>query len=233
MRLRRIVRSPFVFWLVAVVLAVLTGMVVSRIAAQARLLSARYGPLVPVVVAARSVELGTELAAADLTVSQVPASFRPDTALADEGQALAKVVLVPLEKGQVVMAAHLAPEGLRGIAALLPPGARAVAVPGGGVSVPLRRGDLVDVIATFDPDLTGGGDPTFAVAAGALVLDVGAEATTLAVAPEEAKAIAFSVANGSLTLALASPVPVRAAARPPQRAPLAATPSTTRPASTR
>jgi hypothetical protein len=72
------------------------------------------------------------------------------------------------------------------VAALLPPGTRAVAVPTGEASAPVRRGDVVDVLASFDPSTTGSGEPTVAIAAGALVVDVGDGVVTVAVLPEEA-----------------------------------------------
>jgi Flp pilus assembly protein CpaB len=63
----------------------------------------------------------------------------------------------------------------------------------------LRRGDRVDVLATFDPP-PAGQEPTFPVAEAALVVDVGPEAASVAVGPEEAKRVAFAVASGTVTL---------------------------------
>ena len=106
------------------------------------------------------------------------------------------------------MAGQLAPDGRRGLAALLPPGSRAVAVPNGRPGLALVRGDQVDVLATFDPaGVSDGAPPTFPVALGALVVDVGDESASVAVSPDEAARVAFALASGVVTLALAAPGP--------------------------
>jgi hypothetical protein len=78
-------------------------------------------------------------------------------------------------------------------------------VPTGPGALRLTRGDLVDVIATFEPSLSGDdpGPPTFPVARAALVVDVDDEAVTIAVAEREAARVAFALSQGVVTLALA------------------------------
>ena len=74
-------------------------------------------------------------------------------------------------------------------------------------------GDVVDVLATFDPaTLADGGDPTVVVAPAAPVLAVDAVAggsdtvgITLLVTSREASRIAFSTASGTVSIALAPP----------------------------
>jgi Flp pilus assembly protein CpaB len=126
-----------------------------------------------------------------------------------------RTVVVPLFRGASVVVGNLAPDGLQGLAALLPADSVAVAVPTGTSSVPLRRGDRVDVLATFDPPAPGE-EPTFAVAESALVVDVGPEAASVAVAPEAARRVAYAVAAGTVTLAVTAAVtPVPPAPLPP------------------
>jgi pilus assembly protein CpaB len=198
----RLSRSPMAFWVAVVLLALFTGSLVARLVGRADALADRYGPLRPVVVAARPVERGAELGAADLTVRLLPAAFLPEGAVASAGQVAGRTAVVPLVAGQPVLRAHLAPDGLSGVAALLPPGTRGVVVPAAGASALVRRGDLVDVLATFEPSVTGGGEPTLAVAADALVVDVGEDSATVAVTPQESRSLAFAVAHGTITLAL-------------------------------
>jgi Flp pilus assembly protein CpaB len=82
-----------------------------------------------------------------------------------------------------------------------------VAVPNGRPGLALVRGDEVDVLATFDPaGAAEGAPPTFPVAVAALVVDVGDESAAVAVTPDEAARVAFALASGVVTLALASPV---------------------------
>jgi pilus assembly protein CpaB len=198
----RLARSPLAFWVVVGLLALVTASVVARLVGRADDLAGRYGPLRPVVVAARPVERGTELAREDLAVREVPSGFLPEGAFGSVGEALGRIPVAPLVAGQVVLGGHLAPDGLSGVAALLPPGTRAVAVPASGAQALVRRGDLVDVLATFEPSVAGGGEPTLAVATDAMVVDVGTDTATVAVTPEAARALAFAVSHGTITLAV-------------------------------
>ena len=236
----RLARSPFVFWLGVAGLAFLTASVVAGALGEARSLAARYGPLRAVVVAARAVEPGVELAAADLAVRQVPDGFVPPGAAAAVDAVAGRTTVVRLLEGVPVLPGHLAPGGLSGVAALLPAGTRAVTVPAGESTSPrLSRGDVVDVLATLDDQ------PVLAVAIEAPVVDVGQESVTVAVRPEEARSVAFAVANGTVTVALtpgpgsgsgsasASSPAAAPAARPDQRNLVASTPSTAAPAARR
>lgn len=229
----RVSRSPFAFWLAVAGLALLTASVVAHALGRAQSLAARYGPLQPVVVASRAVAPGAVIGGNDIDVRLVPAGFKPPGAFASVAAVKGRTPVVPLLAGEPVLPGHLAPDGLSGVAALLPPGTRAVAVPTGTSSPPLLRGDVVDVLATLD------GSPTLAVATDAPVVDVGQDAATVAVTPEEAEAVAFAVATGAVTVALtpgaASPSAPGAAPRQraPQRMPVASSPSTAAPAAVR
>ncbi|MEA2702185.1 MAG: pilus assembly protein CpaB [Actinomycetota bacterium] len=206
----RFVRSPLAYWAMVGALALFTGLVAARAVRTADSLTARYGPLRPVLFATHRLDPGAEVGAADVVVRQVPGSMAPADALASTESAVGRTVVVAVLAGLPVMGGHLGASGLRGVAALLPPGSRAVAVPNGGAPLPLVPGDTVDVLATFDPsgDPAGaaGAEPTFPVARGALVVDVGDDSATVAVGPQEAARVAFAVTTGVVTLALAAPV---------------------------
>lgn len=213
MRLRR---SPFPFWVLALALAVLTAVTVARLVGTAADRAARLGGLVDVPVVARDVDAGARLRPRDVTRRRLPADAIPRGPVA--GSAVGQVTVVPLVAGEVVLASKLAPLGLRGVAARVPPGQRALAVPVDHGGLALRPGNRVDVLATFDvaPDQVGplapppdaaatAGPPTFPVASAALVVDVGADTVTVAVTAAEAPRVAFALARGTVTLALASP----------------------------
>ena len=216
MRLRRLARSPLAYWVAVAALACFTALTVAGQVDKAGAQAARYGRLRPVVTATRTVEVGAVLRAADVTVRAMPAAFLPEGSVGATGDAVGRTVVIPLFRGAAVVAANLAPEGLEGLAALLPPGTRAVAVPAGAESVAVRRGDRVDVLATFDPPALGE-EPTFPVAVAALVVDVGPEAVAVAVPAEDTARVAYAVAAGVVTLAVTAevtPAPPARTARP-------------------
>ena len=218
MRLRRLARSPFAYWAAVVALAAFTASTIAGQVDRAGAQVARYGRLRQIVIAARAVEVGAVVRSADVVVRSMPAAFLPEGAVGATGDVVGRTVVVPLFKGTPVVAGQLAPDGLEGVAALLPAGGRAVAVPTGPASVALRRGDRVDVLATFDPPPAGHA-PTFPVAETALVVDAGPEAVTVAVAPEEALRVAYAVAAGVVTLVLTAEVTPAAPARPAPQPP--------------
>lgn len=193
----RLRRSPALFWVLAVLLAAATGSVVSRLVDRAAAAAARYGSPADVVVVRRDVAAGARIERRDVERRAVPAAFVPPGALTDAP--VGRVAAVPLLRGQVVVASQLAPGGLSAVAALVPAGRRAVALPTGGLAPPLRRGDLVDVLATFDD---GVDPPTFAVAERARVVAVRSDAVTVAVDAADVDRVAFAATTGVVTIVL-------------------------------
>jgi Flp pilus assembly protein CpaB len=100
----------------------------------------------------------------------------------------------------------LAGRGPSAVAAALPEGTRAVAVPVSG-ALPVQAGDHVDVIAAGDPLVEGPfveGEVAgvTAVAETALVVDVADEAVTVAVPEADAPSVAWQATQGTTTLVL-------------------------------
>lgn len=190
-------RSSVGWWTAVVVLGLVTLVAVrSSLAASAGAV-ARYGPLQEVPVVVEAVDVGQLVPASAVLVEERPAATLPEGERADEWEG--RTALVPLVPGEVLVASKLAPDGLRGAAALLPPGARALAVPSGaGGRPPLTVGDHVDVLATLAE-----GD-TVLVAGAAVVLHVDDDADTVTVAVPVANApgVASAIATGAITLAL-------------------------------
>jgi Flp pilus assembly protein CpaB len=119
------------------------------------------------------------------------------------------VVRQPVVAGEPLVAERLAPQGLTGVAALVPAGHRAVAVPIGPLAAPpLTIGDLVDVLAVVPvvveelPSQSGDG-PSFPLVEAAAVVDVGEQSITIAVPEADAPRVAWVLTNGSVVLALA------------------------------
>ena len=176
-------RIPLPRLLVALGLGVATFLVVRPALAPAP----GVGSLIEVAVAARPVSAGAMLVAADVQVARLPAGALPDSepAAAPVGQT-ARVDLVP---GEVLLAARLGP---RGLAALLPAGSRALAVPRAAGTPPLEPGQRADLLA--------GGR---VVVASASVLAVDDSGTTVAVPEAAAPVVAEAIAAGAVALSLA------------------------------
>lgn len=176
-------RIPLARLVVALSLGVATFWVVRPALAP----PAGAGALVEVPVVARPVAAGATLVAADVRRARLPAGAVPaaEPAAAPVGRT-ARVDLVP---GEVVLGARLGP---RGLAAVLPPGGRALAVPRAAGTPPLEPGQRADLLA--------GGR---VVVAAASVLAVDDAGTTVAVPEPAAPAVAEAIAAGTVTLALA------------------------------
>lgn len=196
----RLRRSRLAHWLAAVVAAVVIANSVSGTVGRAQAEAARFRPQVTVAVITRSVATGRAITDADFERRPWPRSLLPDSVpVADP---VGRVALADLVPGDVVVAARVAPDGLRGNRALLPRGRKALAVARGVATPRVRPGDWVDVLATFEPGAAGDEDPTFAVARRSLVIDVGDEAVTVAVTADEAPRVAYALAVGTVTLVL-------------------------------
>ena len=208
MRLRLLSRSPVTYWVAVGGLALVTTLAISGLLGRARVEAAKYGSPKPVLVATRDLGAGARVGAGDVEVRSLPSALVPPDAVGDAAQAQGRVVVSAVYEGQAVVRRQLAPWGLTGAAALLPPGKRGISVAAGPAAAKLNKGDVVDVLATFDPAApeAAGKEPTFPVAIAASVIDVGGEAVTIAVDPEEAKRVAFAVAHGAVTVVLSSPV---------------------------
>ena len=193
----RVRRSVVVWWTTAVALAAVTGVVVAGVVRGAEARAAQYGSVQRVLVARHEVAAGRVLRAGDVRWKDMPRAFVPDAPLASSP--VGRTVVVPLERGEVVLASKVAPSGLTGVAALLRNGERALAVPTGPGTPPLGPGDVVDVLATV-PE-TG---ETALVAARGRVLAADERAITVAVRPQDAPAVAAALATATVTLALAA-----------------------------
>lgn len=204
-------RSAIAWWACAAGLALVTGLVVDASLGRLAAVESRFGGArsVPVVVVA--VAEGDVVPDGAVEVQMRPAATLPADAVARD--AVGRIALVPLIPGEVLVVSKLAPHGLRGAAALLPPGTRALAVPSGpGGRPPAAVGDRVDVLATFADAASGPngeptGDPTVLVVASALVVAIDREAdtVTIAVPAADVPAVAYAITAGVVTLALTAP----------------------------
>ncbi|MEA3020479.1 MAG: pilus assembly protein CpaB [Actinomycetota bacterium] len=196
--LRRSLRRPIPFWIVACVLTALTVMTVMHVTGAAAAERDRWGARRAAVVARRDLAPGVALRPGDVVVRMLPAALVPAGALTDAPAG--QVVAAWIGRGEVVLNRRLAPAGLSATAALLPRGTRGVAVPTGTAPLPVVVGDRVDLLATVD----GAQRPTFAVATDAVVVAVSADAVTVAVDEAQAPQVVDAVTTASVTLVLSA-----------------------------
>ena len=197
-------RAQMARWLLAVVLALGAATLVAGQVRHASDIVAGLGALRVVVVARHDIEPGRTVTADDLTTRQLPVLALAPGASGPE--VIGRVVTARIVEGEVVDRARLAPAGISGIAALIPPGWRGVPVPrpsdGSGLTV--HVGDVVDVL-TADPGGLDRAESASVVAAGATVIGVEDTSVTLAVRPADAPGIATALGRGIPVLALVGP----------------------------
>ena len=197
-------RRALVYWAATALLAGLTAVLVGALVTRAERAAARYGDARPVLVAVDDLAPGDLVTEAAVAVELRPAALVPEDALSERPEG--RTALAPIAAGEAIVPERLAPDGLTGVAALLPEGTRALAVPTGPGTLRLALGDVVDVLVTADPGLvegTAGMGRT--VASGATVVDVTEDTATVAVAQADAPAVAAALTQGTVTLALSLP----------------------------
>ncbi len=194
-----VLRPPPRRLVVVALLAVVVGTTVYRTTADAAATAAALGATRPVAVARNELDAGSPIGPGDVEMVDRPTAHLPDGVVVDDPTGLA--VRSPVVPGEVLTGQRLAGQGRSGAAALVPDGWRAVAIPVIEATVPAEPGDLVDVIASFDP-ASSPRDPSLVIAADAVVVDVAEHAVTVAVTRARVTEVAFALANGIVTLAL-------------------------------
>ena len=203
-RARRAAVRPVVRRTAVAGLALVTALAVTSLVAAAGAARDRWGTTRPVAVATRDLSPGDVVDGGAVEVRDLPSGVLGDATMAEPP--VGAVVRHPILAGEPVAAARLAPDGLTGVAALVPAGERAVAVAVGPAGVPpLVVGDLVDVVAVVAPGAAGddgAGEPAFTLVERATVVAVGEQAVTISVPDRDAPRVAWAVANGAAVLAL-------------------------------
>lgn len=172
-----------------------------------------------VVVANGNILPGTEITADLLLIAKVSPEMAQDT-FASAGELVGRVAQAPIYKGQPVIGKLLAPKGSpSGLAGLVPPGMRAIAIEVNefsGVAGFLTPGCRVDVLATLQGDRNGE-LVSRTVVQNVMVTAIGQRmsvqresgrdeqpfrSVTIIATPEEAKAIELAAATGRPRLVL-------------------------------
>lgn len=178
----------------------------------------------PVVVAAADLSLGSELAKEDLQVINFPAGNAPEGAFGKPADIIGRGLIVPVVKGEPILAAKLASkEAGAGLPPVIPEGMRAVSVRVNevvGVAGYVLPGNRVDVVATQSPTNNVTDTTSKVVLANVQVLTAGTRmeqdqekgkamqvnVVTLLVTPEQAERLALASTEGKIQLALRNPL---------------------------
>ncbi|HET9672182.1 MAG TPA: Flp pilus assembly protein CpaB [Actinomycetota bacterium] len=211
---RKLPRASFALLVVSLACAASAALVMRAYAARLDAARPDGGPPVQVVVATRTITRGATIAPDAVRALTMPSRFVPPGALRDPARAAGRVATADVAAGEVVTRLRLAGGDTGRIAALVPPGMRAVhlAVAAGAGAEP---GDHVDVLATFG----GGATHTETVAEAVEVLalrrddggPLGGGAVTgglglvVLVEPDEAERLAFATAFATLSIAIRGP----------------------------
>lgn len=188
---------PTAHWIVVLGLAALTGTTVASTISHGDAARRAWGSTRAVAVATRHLDAGTTLTAADVRIATWPVAIAPETALATAPSG--RTLLAPVDAGEPLMATRVAPDGLSGVAALVPAGWRAVAIAVPPASLALRAGDHVDLVAT-----TAAGPAAVTVARDALVVAIDGRAVTVAVPAIVVEDVASALAAGAVLPVLRS-----------------------------
>jgi Flp pilus assembly protein CpaB len=178
-------------------LALVAGGITAGIVGRADAVLDAYGTRRLTATATRDLAIGTEIRSDDVAWRELPAGLVVGSPLDDS---LGRIVTAPILAGEALVAERLAPDGARGPMALAPPGGRALAIPVADGRPPARVGDRVDVVAVP----LDGSTRARRVANEAVVVDVGDDAITVAVRPDELAGTARAVFEGTAILALAA-----------------------------
>ncbi len=194
-----VLRPPPRRLVVVVLVAIIVGTTVYRITSTASSRAAALGASRVVAVVVDDLAAGDVIELGDVEMLDRPVAHLPDDPVVDDPTGLA--VRVSMTAGEVLTIGRVAGGDRTGAAALIPEGWRAVTIPVIDAVVPAQPGDLVDVIASFDPTLSAR-DSSLVIAADAVVVDVAEDAVTVAVTRPRVTEVAFALANGIVTLAL-------------------------------
>jgi Flp pilus assembly protein CpaB len=194
----RLRRHPLAYWGLVAALALTTGAVVAGTTDDARRTANAWGDRERVAVARHAIEPGDLIHGDDIDWRDLPRVALPHHPATE---VVGRVATAPFFAGEMLVAERLAPDGSCAVAAQVPSGRRAMAVPSTRGAPPLEVGDVVDLVAVVDPAASGIGPAR--VASAASVVAIGDEAVTVAVEVDEVGDTAFAISTGAVIIALA------------------------------
>lgn len=146
---RKLPVSSIVFGALAVVCGIVALLLMQAWAHRLNATRPDVGVPMPVAMITRDLPRGVTITADMVRDATVPEAFVPPTALTSTADAVGRVLAADVAGGEILTRTRLAGASSGPIAALVPPGYRAVVVPTGLPADPVRPGDLVDVLGAF------------------------------------------------------------------------------------
>ena len=199
-------RSSKVLFFLSVVLAIGATLLLQGHLARLEARAAASGPGVPTLIAEVDLPRGATIGESDVSLRSMPAAHRPPGALGSVEEAVGRVLAADVVAGEAITSARLAGGG-GPVAAMVPPGLRAVPVPAAAPPGLIAAGDRVDVLATF----AAGQPHTETVVEGAEVLSIlapeagsfeGVTNIVLIVAPDTAERLAYARSFAELSISV-------------------------------
>jgi pilus assembly protein CpaB len=181
--------------------------------------------VVQVMVAARDLYQGRTITQEDLTMTELPPTFVPDSVLRQPEQATGRVPRERILANEFIREERLAdPEAGLGLNAIIPRGMRALSInisDGSAVSGFLNPGNYVDILVTLAGGKEQDESETVTLLQAVTVLAVNSRvgggtstagkskpSITVAVTPEQAERLTHAVAEGEVTLTLRNDIDV-------------------------
>jgi pilus assembly protein CpaB len=180
-------------------------------------------PTRPVVVAAKDLDVGSDLTRDDVRVIEWPANAAPGAAFSDPKDVAGRALIMPVIQNEPILPMKLADKDAGvGLPPAIPPGLRAVSVRVNeviGVAGYVLPGTRVDVLATVNPTDRHDEVTTKVILTNVQVLAAGTKierdernnkpmavsVVTLLVAPEESERLTLASTEGKIQLALRNP----------------------------
>ena len=148
----------------------------------------------------RDIAAGERIEPSDVRLAELPRDLVPESALSRlEPGLTAREQLVA---GEAIVPSRLAPLGAEGLAALLGPDERAVAIPIDGHRPELRVGHRVDVLASTPLSSPAARPDTQTIADGAVVVGVDEGGITVEVSVDDAHDIASALGAALITVVI-------------------------------
>lgn len=192
-----------------------TGPILLALAASIAVVSLRTAPgftveettATSVVVATVALEVGTVVETDDVELRSLPTATLPAQVVTDADDVVGRQVTAAIFVGEPLIAGRLAPDGLLGIAAATPAGWSAFALPTEARLPAAAVGHRVDLYAPQpEAGIAGAAaGPSDRIAHRAVVVAVDDQRITVAVGPDDARAVAAALIGSTVVLAVAGP----------------------------